>query len=140
LRGSFVLDASLVLAWCFSDEQDPLATHVLLLLKETYALAPALLPFEIVSGLVVAARRSRITADDQQQFLDMLYKLPIAIEQRPFSWLCQQILPLAIRYGLTPYDAAYLELAHRENLPLATLDNDLRNAAAIMGIPLVECS
>jgi predicted nucleic acid-binding protein len=56
----------------------------------------------------------------------------------PLLWLCRQILPLARRHDLTAYDAAYLELAIRERLPLATLDDDLRQAALAPGVPLVD--
>ena len=63
--------------------------------------------------------------------------LPIAIEHRPATWLAQQILPLARTYHLSAYDAAYLELAIREGLPLATLDDNLRRAAAGAGVALV---
>jgi predicted nucleic acid-binding protein len=74
----------------------------------------------------------------QAEFLERLRLLPIAIEHRPAVWLGQQIIPLARAYRLTAYDAAYLELAIRAGLPLATLDDDLRKAAAAAGAPLVE--
>ena len=85
-----------------------------------------------------AERRGRINAAQQAEFLERLRLLPIRIEHRPAVWLGQQILPLARAYRLTAYDAAYLELAIREGLPLATLDSDLRNAAAAAGVALVE--
>jgi predicted nucleic acid-binding protein len=63
--------------------------------------------------------------------------LPVAIGYRPATWLARQILPLARRFHLSAYDAAYLELAIREGLPLATLDDDLRRGAAGAGVALV---
>jgi predicted nucleic acid-binding protein len=73
----------------------------------------------------------------QAVFLERLRLLPIAIEHRPATWLAQQILPLARTYKISAYDAAYLELAIREGLPLATLDDDLRRAACAAGVELV---
>jgi predicted nucleic acid-binding protein len=73
----------------------------------------------------------------QAAFLERLRLLPVAIEHRPATWLAQQILPLARTYRLSAYDAAYLELAIREGLPLATLDDDLRGAACAAGVALV---
>lgn len=67
-----------------------------------------------------------------------LRQLPVAIEHRPATWLCQQILPLTRAYRLSAYDAAYLELARREGLPLATLDGDLQSAARAHGVALLE--
>ena len=78
-----------------------------------------------------------MNAAAQAAFLERLRLLPIAIEHRPAVWLAQQILPLARTYHLSAYDAAYLELAIREGLPLATLDDDLRRAASSAGVPLV---
>ena len=73
----------------------------------------------------------------QAAFLERLRLLPVAIEHRPATWRAQQILPLARTYRLSAYDAAYLELAIREGLPLATLDDDLRGAACAAGVALV---
>jgi predicted nucleic acid-binding protein len=87
--------------------------------------------------LSIAERRGRINAAAQAVFLERLRLLPIAIEHRPAAWLAQQILPLARTHHLSAYDAAYLELAIREGLPLATLGDDLRPAAAGAGVALV---
>ena len=81
-----------------------------------------------------------MNAGAQAVFLECLRLLPIAIERRPATWLAQQILPLARTYHLSAYDAAYLELAIREGFPLATLDDDLRHAAAGAGVGLAEAA
>jgi predicted nucleic acid-binding protein len=94
--------------------------------------------FEGASVLSTAERRGRMNAAAQAVFLERLRQLPIAIEHRPAAWLAQQILPLARTYNLSAYDAAYLELAIREELPLATLDDDLRRAASAAGVTLVD--
>lgn len=89
-------------------------------------------------ALSTAERRGRIDAAQQTEFLEWLRQLPVAIEHRPPTWLCQQILPLTRAYRLSAYDAAYLELARREGLPLATLDGDLQTAARAHGVALLE--
>lgn len=138
--GGFVLDASLTLSWAFEDESTPFSVTVLKSLETVRAVAPALWPFEVANVLNAAERRGRIGALEQAEFLERLRLLPVEIEYRPASWLAQQILPLARTYRLSAYDAAYLELAIREGLPLATLDESLRRAASDAGVALVGAS
>ena len=133
----FVLDASLTMTWAFTNEATPFTERVLESLKATHAVATALWPFEVTNALLNAERRGRINAELLAEFLERLRLLPIQIEYRPAIWLGQQILPLAKAHRLTAYDAAYLELASREGLPLATSDEDLRTAARSAGVPLV---
>jgi predicted nucleic acid-binding protein len=137
LTGPFVLDASMTLSWAFEAESTPFTVAVLRSLETVQALAPALWAFEVASVLSVAERRGRMNAAAQTAFLERLRSLPIAIEHRPAAWLAQQILPLARTHRIGAYDAAYLELAIRERLPLATLDGDLRRAASAAGVALV---
>jgi predicted nucleic acid-binding protein len=127
----------MTLSWAFEDESTAYTVAVLKSLETVYAIAPALWAFEVASVLSIAERRGRMNAAALAAFLERLRLLPVAIEHRPVTWLAQQILPLARRYQLTAYDAAYLELAIREGLPLATLDDDLRRAAAGAGVVLV---
>lgn len=139
MSGQFVLDASVTMSWAFETQATPFTMRVLESLKTAHAVAPAVWPFEMANALVDAERRGRINAAQQAEFLERLRLLPIVIEHRPAVWLGQQILPLARAHRLTAYDAAYLELAIREGLPLATLDGDLRQAAAATGVALAEC-
>ena len=117
-----MLDASVTLSWAFETEATPYTMQVLESFETTHAVTPTLWPFEVTNALVDAERRRRIHAAQQAEFLERLRLLPIHVEHRPAAWLGQQILPLARAYRLTAYDAAYLELAIREGLPLATLD------------------
>ncbi len=137
MTGPFVLDASMTLSWAFEGEATPLTIAVLKSLETVHAVVPALWPFEVANVLSSAERRGRMNAAAQAAFLERLRLLPIAIEYRPAAWLAQQILPLARTHQLSAYDAAYLELAIREGLPLATLDDDLRRAACAAGVALV---
>ncbi len=132
-----MIDASITLGWAFDTETTPLTTAVLKYLETVHAIVPALWMFEVTNTLCTAERKGRITAGAQAIFLERLRLLPIVIEQRPAVWLAQRILPLARRFRLSAYDAAYLELAMREGLPLATLDDDLRRAASDAGVALV---
>ena len=124
----------MTLSWAFEGESTPYTVAVLRSLETVQAVVPALWPFEVASVLSTAERRGRMDAAAQTAFLERLRLLPIAVEHRPATWLAQQILPLARTYKISAYDAAYLELAIREGLPLATLDDDLRRAACRAGV------
>lgn len=136
-----MLDASSTLPWCFPDEATPW-TETLLdrLAGGEPALVPAHWPTEVMNGLVMAMRRGRVSLDKVQEFVEVLSDLPLQIETAhpPQTW--PPILALAQRHRLSAYDAAYLELARRENLPLATLDGDLQVAARADGVSLLEIS
>ena len=138
MNGIFVVDASVVLTWCFRDEATPLGDYVMAMVQRAQAVAPALLSFEVANSLMTAERRGRITVAEQNLFQEKLRDLSIEIEQRPILWLVQQVLPLARRYAISAYDAAYLDLAIRDGIPLATLDSGLREAALAAGVTLVE--
>ena len=127
------------LPWCFSDEASE-ATNALLTRLQTgdEAVVPAHWHAEVANALLMAVRRRRIPAEDVHQFLEDLEILPIRVDPSTQNRVRAGILPLAEQYGLTVYDAAYLELAIRESLPLATLDNDLRKASRAAGVSLVE--
>lgn len=134
----FVVDTSLTLSWCFSDEATAYSRGILAALQTTYAVVPALWPFEVANALAVADRRQRITQEGIVEFLETLQRLPIQIERREALWLWQAVLPLARKHRLSAYDAAYLELAKREKMQLATLDHDLQQAGRALGIPLLD--
>lgn len=127
----------MTLSWAFESEFASFTVAVLKSLETVHAIAPALWAFEIASALSTAERKGRMNRAALGVFLERLRLLPVEIEHRPATWLVQQILPLARTYRLSAYDAAYLELAIRERLPLATLDDDLRRAANGAGLALV---
>jgi len=121
----FVLDASLALQWFFEDETDrKYSLAVLASLSEKRALVPLIWFYEVGNGLLMACRRNRITADQIEAFLTRLKNLSIDAAQQTPSEILE--LPAFARiHGLTNYDAAYLALAHRSRLPLATADSQL---------------
>lgn len=134
----FVLDASVTVAWCFPDESGQFAEQVLdLLASSGEALVPAIWPFEVANAMLAGERRKRISAAQVTSILQRIAELPIAIDPIRSDRAFSQILSLGRQEQLSEYDAAYLELAMREVLPLATLDNQLRGVAKSLGANLV---
>lgn len=131
---SFVLDNSVALAWCFEDEQTPAVMAVLDRLTDTGASAPLLWPLEALNGLLMAERRRRLDAAKRLQLTAFLQDLPVRLDPDTADKAWAATAPLAERFNLSVYDAAYLELAQRRQLPLASLDRDLRNAAVAAGL------
>jgi len=127
--GYFVLDNSVVMAWCFEDENNALADAVLDQLQSKVAMVPAIWPLEVGNVLLVAERRGRLSEADSARFLTMLSALPIQSETETRQRAMSDILFLAREYKLSTYDASYLDLAMREGVPLATLDKGLQRAA-----------
>ena len=130
----FVLDGSVALAWYFRDEVNAYAMAVLDHLPGARALVPAVWPLEIGNGVMSGERRGRSTAAQAERWLGYLLGMPITIDARDIADLWGEVLGLARRFGLSAYDATYLELALRRGLPLATLDRRLQEAAAAAGV------
>jgi predicted nucleic acid-binding protein len=94
-------------------------------------------PLEALNGLLVAERRGRLDADRRRRLAGFLSALPIRLDEETASQAWTKTSHLAERFRLSSYDAAYLELAQRRHLPLASLDQDLRNAAAALGLTVL---
>jgi predicted nucleic acid-binding protein len=125
----FVLDASVVLSWCFPDENSELAQRVAEMFKQgDSAITTSFWPHEVLNGLLVGEKRKRISRDLVRTFLDNLEPLPILLQELQTDAVFDRIQSFSRDYGLTPYDSAYLELAKTNGLPLATLDHDLIRA------------
>ena len=131
-----VLDASVALAWAFPDEGSDYADAVLVGLESETILVPSLWAIEVTNGLAVGERRKRLREAEIGRFLALLEGLPILHDDQSPGEAVKGILPLAREYGLSAYDAAYLELAVRRGAPVATLDLDLRKAAREAGVPV----
>ena len=132
---AFVLDASITVCWAFQDEDHPDAGLAFQQMRTEEAVVPCLWWFEVRNILVVNERRRRITESDTAAFLLNLSRLRVRLDRLPEG---DAVLRLARTHRLSVYDAAYLELAQREGLPLATLDADLRRAAAEEGVALLS--
>jgi predicted nucleic acid-binding protein len=126
---SLILDSSVTAAWIYSEETTPAVSHVLTLVTTNGAWVPALWKLEIAYILEMGVRRKRTVAAFRDATLADLALLPIQLDPETDIQAWGATLRLAARHGLTSYDAAYLELAKRRGLPLATLDSDLRAAA-----------
>lgn len=133
---TLVLDTSVTLSWYFEHEQTPATDAVLDRVVNLGAVVPTLWRLEVASGFAAAIRRKRIDTNYRNQAIAELGAMPIAADLDTDIYAWTTTLHLADRFGLTPYDAAYLELAQRRKLPLATLDVALRKAAPALGIPL----
>jgi predicted nucleic acid-binding protein len=130
----FVLDASIAACWAFPDEQDPRADAALARVRTEDAVVPSLWWFELRNILVVNERRKRIGEPGTTRFLRELSRLRLREDRQPEE---AAVMRLARAHRLSVYDAAYLELALRESIPLATLDEELAAAAAAEGTELI---
>ena len=133
---SLVLDSSVALAWVYPDETTDAVRQVFDDIVDSGAVVPALWRLEVANGLTIAVRRGRITAALRTAALADLALLDISIDAATDTHAWGSTLHLADRFRLTLYDAAYLELAQRRALPLASLDRDLRAAAQALSVPL----
>lgn len=136
----FVLDCSVTMAWCFEDEADAYADAVLERLTSGTGLVPSLWPLEVANVLLVAERKRRLTEADSMRFLELLAQLPIAVTEMPGMTRAVAVLDLGRAHALPAYDAAYLDLAMREAVPLATRDAALRAAARKKGVSLLAAA
>ena len=133
----FVVDASVALAWCFSDESSESADRALSRLEQDDALAPAIWPLEVANGLRTAERRGRLDLADVARVRELLLSLPVQIEGVLLDAALGEVMDVARRLELTTYDAAYLALAARHGIALATVDERLRRACEKAGVELV---
>lgn len=131
----FVLDASVAMAWCFEDESTPETEAVLDRLTEDSAVVPMLWEIEIAKVVLVAERRGKLTEFQSTRFIEMLGRLPVNLDLAPPH--VGALLAAGRRRNLSAYDAAYLLLAERDGLPLATQDRRLQTAAQKAGVPLL---
>lgn len=112
------------------------ARAVLESLSDTRVIAPSIWPLEVANAVVVAERRRRVVEADIIRFIALIEGLPVGIEEQVAERVLHRVLALTREQGLSSYDAAYLELAMRRGLPIATLDVPLRQAAGRVGVPV----
>ena len=131
---AFVFDNSVTMRWCFENTSTLYAEQVL----EHQAHVPVLWLYEVVSVLVKAQRTASISADKVHGLLGDIRSLDIMVDDENFGHIFGDVHRLAVEHGLSGYDAAYLELAIRKGLPLATLDEELKKAAQAAGVDLFQ--
>jgi predicted nucleic acid-binding protein len=132
---ALVVDASTTACWLMPDEFDPMALLALRLVEGADVIAPALWWFEVRNMLIVNERRGRLSFAQVEGALAILRRLKIGLDRAPDE---SSILAFARKHQLSVYDAAYLELAARRGIPLATLDGRLEAAARSEKIALLE--
>jgi len=134
---NFVLDASVALLWLIPSTQPagvPYAQGVLEQLKEGRSVVPSLFFLEVGNVICKLEGKGQLTEADSQRYLALLGQLNIVVDSATAKQATGDTLNIARRHRLSVYDAAYLELALREGLPLATLDADLAEATSKVGI------
>ena len=129
-----VVDASVALAWCFPDEASDYADAVLVALEGRTILVPAIWGLEIANAVLAGERSKRLRQPEIRRFTTLLESLSPVQDVQPVCDHVSNVLPLAREYGLSAYDAAYLELAIRHGAPLATLDGKIQKAAQKAGV------
>jgi predicted nucleic acid-binding protein len=132
---SIVLDSSVALTWFLRDEMPERALRARIAIEG--AVAPILWQWEVANALLMSERRGRLSPADRGDALSELRLLPIEIDEDSFTHAWTGTFALALEHRLTIYDAAYLELAQRRDLPLASLDRLLRAGATAAGIALL---
>lgn len=131
---ALVLDASVALAWCLPDEADALAEQVLQQLRDGEAVVPAVWALEVGNAVMNAERSGRLGVAEIASILVAFGSLRVRSVRCDLAHSLGVVVPLARQYGLTTYDAVYLDLALQLNLPLATLDRRLQRAAKAAGV------
>ena len=134
---SLVLDSSAALGWIYPDEETDAATTIFELVVASGAWVPSLWPIEVADSLQVGIRRGRIDRTFRDAALADLARLDISVDPETSNFAWTGTLQFADRFGLTVYDAAYLELAQRRSLPLGSLDNSRCAAARTLAVPVI---
>lgn len=131
MTSAFVVDASVSLSWCFEDEASDASDALLHRLGAGGGIVPVIWEYEVTNVLAIAERRGRITEAEAARRSALLRALPIHVvrDLDPGA-----LLDTARRHALSAYDAAYLLVAEREGLPLATRDAALAAAATAAGV------
>lgn len=132
---AFVLDNSVVCGWFIENQSSAYGDTIARQLQDQRAAVPAVWELELANVLRTACLRQRMTAQHAQAVLAQIVSLPIDVDRQAAP--PAELLALALRFGISSYDAAYLELALRLQIPLATVDGPLRNAALASGVGLV---
>lgn len=134
---TIVIDSSIAVSWVLVDERTPANMAVLDRASSERAVAPMIWPLEVANSLSMALRRGRTTTAMRDRALADLQRMKVEIDEETLSHAWHATLKLADDYGLTVYDASYLELATRRRLPLATLDKALIAAASRVGVTVL---
>lgn len=134
----FVVDCSITMAWLFKDEKTALSEKIMDRLVEEKAIVPPVWTLEVLNVILIGEKRKRISISESAHFLSVLSRLPIQVIENPTLSQNESMLFLARTHHLTSYDAAYLDLAFRFEIPLATLNTQLIIAAQKIGVQILQ--
>jgi predicted nucleic acid-binding protein len=137
MSAAFVIDCSLAMTWLFKEEATAETRKLLKRLESETAIVPAWWYLEVTNVIALSERKGRVTQTETQEFIEEIAKLDIEIDAESPERAFAHILPFCRSYQLTSYDAMYLDLALRRQLPLGTLDEPLRKAAKKAGVKLI---
>ncbi len=132
-----VIDCSITLAWLFEDERSPEIDTLLRSWQQGTLIVPSLWHIEVANAVVTAEKRGRLAPNTIPALLELVTDLPVETDEETVIHALHETLQHARKMKLTAYDAVYLELALRRNLPLATRDEALRAAAVKIGIDVI---
>jgi len=135
---SIILDCSVTISWFVLDEFSKNSLNIKDKIREKGAIVPTIWSLEVGNVLLISERRKRITKEQRQTALYILNDLPIKTDELTFKNAWFETIELTEKYNLTLYDACYLELSLRCNSKLATFDNNLKQAAKLEGVSLLE--
>jgi predicted nucleic acid-binding protein len=133
---TFVLDASVTLAWCFDDDQTGYSESVLRRLETESAIVPSIWPLEVINPLLVAERSKQFDLARTMTFVTVLVKLPISVAAEDPADVFTSVLALAREQGISSYDASYLRLAQTKGLALASVDGGMQSACERLGVAM----
>ena len=138
MKKAFVADASVAVAWCTPAQASAIADRLLddILAGSTVAVPP-LWPYEVANALLILRRRKKLEPDDYSEARMLLDRLQVSVDNDGPRLAATRIGDLAMEHKLTVYDAAYLELAVRKQIPLASRDQSLNRAAQRLGVTLL---
>lgn len=137
MSSDFVVDNSIVMAWCFEDEATKYTDAVQEKLINHRAFVPAIWPLEVANVLLVAERKKRISKADSGRFIALLSQMPIEVGPSEPDRVFHDTLHLARQHRLSSYDASYLSLAIQMGLPIASLDKAIILAAKSIKIEIL---
>ena len=132
-----ILDASVAISAVIEEASSPVAHDILQRVAQHGAIVPNVWHLEVGQTLLIAERRKKIDAARREEACRSFLDLPVTVDAETFGRAWTDTMALAVKWRLTVYDAAYLELCVRRSLPLATFDKALRRAAAEAGVALV---
>lgn len=135
---ALVIDSSIALGFVLKDEQEPRALRARELIRQGVStFVPAHWSVEVANGLVMAERRKRASQADTTESLNLIAALPVVTDEETARRVGSETTALARQYGLTVYDAVYLELAMRKGAALTTSDSALAKAAKVAGVEVL---